>query len=49
MGDNAIGMPNVKALHNAKHSHTVSWVITGGSLREIFQEKREREREREEQ
>lgn len=43
-GDNAMGMPNVKALHNAKHSHTVSWAITGGSLREIFQ-KEERNRD----
>lgn len=43
-GDNAMGMPNVKALHNAKHSHTVSWAITGGSLREIFQ-KKERNRD----
>lgn len=46
MGDNAIGMPNVRALHNAKHSRTVSWVITGGSLREIFQrEKKKKDRE----
>lgn len=39
-----MGMPNVKALHNANHSHTVSWAITGGSLREIFQ-KKERNRD----
>jgi len=37
-------MPNVKALHDAKRSHTVSWAITDGSLREIFH-KKERNRD----
>lgn len=44
MGHNAMGMPNVKALHKEKHSHAASWAVTGGSLREIF-EKKERNRD----